>query len=80
MNMTKSQLRVVVNTDEQNLGCVVKSLREAPIANRLDIGNIWSSDELLQFGKIVSLGQSVNKFSVNKVLLHSLAGHLQVWN
>mmetsp|Transcript_4800 Transcript_4800/g.8830 ORF Transcript_4800/g.8830 Transcript_4800/m.8830 type:complete len:233 (-) Transcript_4800:643-1341(-) len=80
MNVTKSQLGVVVDIDIQNLSSLVKTLRETLVANVLDVGNVGPTYKLLQLSQVVGLGISVNELGIEKILLQRLSGHLEVWN
>mmetsp|Transcript_20876 Transcript_20876/g.57702 ORF Transcript_20876/g.57702 Transcript_20876/m.57702 type:complete len:323 (+) Transcript_20876:774-1742(+) len=80
MDVTECQLGVVVDADEEDLRSLVQTFGETTVANCLDVGNIWSSDKLLHFGQVASLGVSVNELSVDEILLHCLACHEKVRN
>mmetsp|Transcript_25810 Transcript_25810/g.40097 ORF Transcript_25810/g.40097 Transcript_25810/m.40097 type:complete len:1000 (+) Transcript_25810:1485-4484(+) len=80
MDVAESKLGVVVDTLEQDLGSIVKTLGEAAVANVLNVGDIWSVDELLEISQIVCLGIGVDKLSIQKILLQVLACHLKEGN
>mmetsp|Transcript_16933 Transcript_16933/g.20335 ORF Transcript_16933/g.20335 Transcript_16933/m.20335 type:complete len:411 (-) Transcript_16933:138-1370(-) len=80
MDVTESQLGIVVNIGEQYLGSLVESLREASVADGLDVCNIGSIHEDFHISQVVGLGISINEFSVKEILLHALSCHLEVRN
>mmetsp|Transcript_18555 Transcript_18555/g.45984 ORF Transcript_18555/g.45984 Transcript_18555/m.45984 type:complete len:754 (-) Transcript_18555:1697-3958(-) len=80
MDVAESKLRVVVDASEENLSCVIKTFAEASVTNVLNIGNIRSSNKLLQVSEIVGLGIGINQLGINDILLHGLASHLEVRN
>mmetsp|Transcript_5790 Transcript_5790/g.8374 ORF Transcript_5790/g.8374 Transcript_5790/m.8374 type:complete len:298 (+) Transcript_5790:1293-2186(+) len=80
MDVAKSKFGVVVDTLEQKLGCIVKTLGEAAVTNVLNVGNIRSVDKLLKISQIVRFGVSVDEFSIQKIFLQVLACHLKEGN
>mmetsp|Transcript_18353 Transcript_18353/g.25461 ORF Transcript_18353/g.25461 Transcript_18353/m.25461 type:complete len:315 (-) Transcript_18353:459-1403(-) len=78
VDVTESQLGIVVDIGEQDLGSLVESFREASVADGLDVCNIGPIHEDFHIGQVVGLGISINEFSVEEILLHVLSGHLEV--
>mmetsp|Transcript_24893 Transcript_24893/g.54285 ORF Transcript_24893/g.54285 Transcript_24893/m.54285 type:complete len:569 (-) Transcript_24893:1135-2841(-) len=80
IDVAKSKLRVVVDTGEEDLGCMVQALVEASVTNVLNVGNVRSGNELFHLREVVRLGIGVDELRVEQILLQSLASHLEIRN
>mmetsp|Transcript_27593 Transcript_27593/g.79608 ORF Transcript_27593/g.79608 Transcript_27593/m.79608 type:complete len:1497 (-) Transcript_27593:110-4600(-) len=78
VDVAQSELGVVVDAGEEDLGRMVQALVEASVANILDVGHVGSVDELLHLSEIIRLGKGVYELGIEEILLQGLASHLEV--
>lgn len=78
MDQARGQLGVVSETFEQDLSSLVVLLLEASVTNISDISRVGGGDESLQLIQFVALGQRVDQFAVNKLILYLSSAHLKV--